>query len=117
MLWIGQQFVSIFSLLSRKHGLEAPVILKMISPTEIPAAKGKRRDPPDMKKVWIRFALCMLLMVAGTFGAYWYATLQTYHLAAVQLGVLYRDGNHDLREFKHALAFTHAKTVVSLIDD
>jgi protein tyrosine phosphatase (PTP) superfamily phosphohydrolase (DUF442 family) len=30
---------------------------------------------------------------------------------------LYRDGNRDLREFKHALARTQSKTVVSLIDD
>ncbi len=59
----------------------------------------------------------MLVMIAGTFTSYWYFTLQTYHLAVVQQGVLYRDGNRDLREFKHALNFTGAKTVVSLIDD
>jgi protein tyrosine/serine phosphatase len=59
----------------------------------------------------------MLVMIAGTFGVYWYRNLQTYHLAPVQIGVLYRDGNRDLREFTHALKLTQAKTVVSLIDD
>jgi protein-tyrosine phosphatase len=56
-------------------------------------------------------------MIVGTCTVYWYNNLQTYHLAVVQPGVLYRDGNRDLREFKHALTFTAAKTVVSLVDD
>ena len=69
------------------------------------------------KRVWKWLAILMVVMVAGAIGVYWHNTIQTYHLATVQEGVLYRDGNRDLREFKHALAFTHAKTVVSLIDD
>lgn len=59
----------------------------------------------------------MTVMIGGTFGVYWYNNIQTYHLAPVQIGVLYRDGNRDLREFKHTIAFTGVKTVVSLIDD
>ncbi len=59
----------------------------------------------------------MLIMIAGTFAVFWYYNLQTYHLEPVQVGVLYRDGNRDMREFKHALTRTGARTVVSLIDD
>jgi protein-tyrosine phosphatase len=70
-----------------------------------------------LSNVWLSFAVFMLLMVAGTFTVYWYNNIQVYHLGAVQVGVLYRDGNRDLREFKHSLTFTQAKTVVSLIDD
>jgi protein tyrosine phosphatase (PTP) superfamily phosphohydrolase (DUF442 family) len=50
-------------------------------------------------------------------GGVWYFKFQTYHFAAVRDGVLYRDGNRDLREFVHAVERSHAKTVVSLIDD
>jgi protein-tyrosine phosphatase len=79
---------------------------------------GKRKpNGPNVKKVWAWFAVCMLLMIIGTCTVYWYTTIQTYHLAAVQQGILYRDGNRDMREFKHSLTFTGAKTVVSLIDD
>lgn len=75
--------------------------------------------PPNLseKTLWLRFSALMLVMIVGTFAIYWYFSLQTYHLAMVQPGILYRDGNRDLREFKHALNFTGAKTVVSLIDD
>jgi protein tyrosine phosphatase (PTP) superfamily phosphohydrolase (DUF442 family) len=68
----------------------------------------------------LRYAICVLLFAAGfaaILGYYWYSALQTYHLAMVQPGVLYRDGNRDLREFQHALQLTGTKTVVSLIDD
>jgi len=69
------------------------------------------------RNVWASFAILMVAMVTGTWTTYWYTTIQTYHLATVQPGVLFRDGNRDMREFKHALTFTQAKTVVSLIDD
>jgi protein-tyrosine phosphatase len=89
----------------------------MTTQSEISPAKLPRPPGPNLKKVWAWFAVCMVLMIAGTFTVYWYNTIQTYHLAAVQQGVLYRDGNRDLREFKHALTFTRVKTVISLIDD
>jgi protein tyrosine phosphatase (PTP) superfamily phosphohydrolase (DUF442 family) len=42
---------------------------------------------------------------------------RTYHLATVQDGVLYRDGNRGLREFSTAVRRVRPKVVVSLIDD
>ncbi len=82
-----------------------------------PNTKSAPRKPPFHWKLWLSFAVFMAIMVSCTFCYYWYNNLQTYHLAPVQIGVLYRDGNRDLREFKHSLKFTQAKTVVSLIDD
>ncbi len=76
-----------------------------------------RKSPP---RPWLRWGVFAVLLVAGfaaIFGYYWYSTLQTYHLAVVQPGVLYRDGNRGLREFTHAVQMTGTKTVVSLIDD
>jgi protein tyrosine phosphatase (PTP) superfamily phosphohydrolase (DUF442 family) len=78
---------------------------------------SSRRKQPFNWKLWLSFAVFMAILFACTFGYYWYNDFQTYHLDKVQLGVLYRDGNRDLREFKHSLKFTQAKTVVSLIDD
>jgi protein-tyrosine phosphatase len=86
----------------------------MTSQADIPATKSNR---PIGKKVWISFAVFLVLIIGGACGDYWYNNIQTYHLATVQAGVLYRDGNRDLREFKHAIASTGVKTVVSLIDD
>jgi protein tyrosine/serine phosphatase len=43
--------------------------------------------------------------------------LGTYHFAEVEKGVLYRDGNRGLREFKTALRKSNARTVVVLNDD
>ncbi len=87
--------------------------------TDIPiaATQAQPHKQSFAWKLWISFAVFMLVLIGGTFGVYWYRNLQTYHLAPVQVGVLYRDGNRDLREFKHALALTQSKTVVSLIDD
>jgi tyrosine-protein phosphatase SIW14 len=89
----------------------------MTSQADIPATKSKRPTRPIGKKIWISFAVFMAVLIGGTFSVYWYNNIQTYHLAPVQNGVLYRDGNRDLREFKHTITFTGAKTVVSLIDD
>jgi protein-tyrosine phosphatase len=86
--------------------------------TDIPASAPKLAHAPlAMWKVWVWFTAFMLLMIAGTWTTYWYTTIQTYHLATVDPGILYRDGNRDMREFKHALTFTQAKTVVSLVSD
>lgn len=58
------------------------------------------------------------LMVLAGGGAWAWATyLQTYHFAAVQEGVLYRDGNRGIREFETAIRKGSVKTVVCLIDD
>ena len=47
----------------------------------------------------------------------WMYRLGTYHFAEVEKGVLYRDGNRGLREFKTALRKSNVRTVVILNDD
>lgn len=47
----------------------------------------------------------------------WRQWFQTYHLATVHQGVLYRDGNRGLREFANALRQVRPRTIVCLIDD
>src|SRR5215218_8051230 len=60
-------------------------------------------------------ALALLVALAGFW--IWREKFQTYHLATVQEGVLYRDGNRDVREFENAIEKLKPKTVVCLIDD
>ncbi len=61
----------------------------------------------------------VLLIGVVAAGAYWawHAYFQTYHLQIVQAGVLYRDGNRSLTEFKTALRKGRVKSVVCLVDD
>jgi protein tyrosine phosphatase (PTP) superfamily phosphohydrolase (DUF442 family) len=62
------------------------------------------------------WALPLVLFLGG--GAWgWAEYVQTYHLEAVQDGVLYRDGNRGMREFETAIRKVKPKTVVSLVDD
>jgi protein tyrosine/serine phosphatase len=66
----------------------------------------------------ITFCVITLAVAVGLGSAWvWTEYLQTYHLATVQEGVLYRDGNRGLREFQTAVRNIKPKTVVSLIDD
>src|SRR3954469_21594454 len=60
--------------------------------------------------------LLLLGLVLGAAGYWWYST-DTYHFAAVQPGVLYRDGNQSVRRFGNAVEKAGAKTVVVLVDD
>lgn len=89
----------------------------MTEETEISTSIDRPLRMPLVWKLAIALVVLLLLGGAGYFGFYWYNNFQTYHLATVQDGVLYRDGNRNLREFKHALLQTKAKTVVSLIDE
>jgi len=61
------------------------------------------------------------LLVAGVLAVVgflvWRQWFQTYHLATVQEGVLYRAGNRGLREFANAIRRVKPRTVVCLIDD
>jgi protein tyrosine phosphatase (PTP) superfamily phosphohydrolase (DUF442 family) len=66
-------------------------------------------------KKWIVF-LVFAAAVAAAVWLYMYR-LGTYHFAEVEKGVLYRDGNRGLREFKTALRKSTARTVVMLNDD
>jgi len=47
----------------------------------------------------------------------WRSWFATYHLATVQEGVLYRDGNRGVRELEIALQKIQPRTVVCLFDD
>ena len=79
-------------------------------PTEIPPTRCCRGKTAAL---WV----CALALLAACGAWGWANYLQTYHLATVQEGVLYRDGNRGIREFETALRKSRAKTVVCLIDD
>jgi protein tyrosine/serine phosphatase len=56
------------------------------------------------------------IVVVGAFGVWW-TFIDDYHYAVVQPGVLYRDGNRSIREFKTAHRRSDFKTVVCLVSD
>jgi protein tyrosine phosphatase (PTP) superfamily phosphohydrolase (DUF442 family) len=58
-------------------------------------------------------ALSLALLGAGVY----FLQFQTYHLATVKAGVLYRDGNRGMREYTTAIRKVRPKVVVSLLDD
>jgi protein tyrosine/serine phosphatase len=58
-----------------------------------------------------------VLAVIGLSWFVWANYIQTYHLAVVQPGVLYRDGCRTFREFQTALGRYRVKQVISLVDD
>ena len=60
--------------------------------------------------------LIAAILAAVGWWIFW-AYFDTYHLATVNAGVLYRDGVRDLHEFELAAKKTHVRTVVSLVDD
>ena len=60
--------------------------------------------------------LIALILIAAGWWTFW-TFFDTYHLATVKDGVLYRDGVRTLHEFNLAARKTHVKTVVSLVDD
>lgn len=59
----------------------------------------------------------LMTVLSGTGVWVWREYFETYHLAAVEEGVLYRDGNRGLREFANAVEKVKPKTVVALVDD
>jgi protein tyrosine/serine phosphatase len=63
-----------------------------------------------------RIILVSAACAAAGWWVFW-AYFDTYHLATVQAGVLYRDGVRSLHQFQLAAEKTHVKTVVSLVDD
>ena len=79
------------------------------SPSDLPT---KRRLWP-----WVVATAAAAVIVAGGFGSYWWAAVQLYHPFTVSPGVLYRDGNRGLREFRHAVDQEGIRTVVTLVDD
>jgi|SRR5687768_14203943 protein tyrosine phosphatase (PTP) superfamily phosphohydrolase (DUF442 family) len=64
---------------------------------------------------WRPTIVIALVVLACVF--VWWQWFMTYHLEVVQEGVLYRDGNRGMREFRNAVRKVQPKTVVCLIDD
>lgn len=60
--------------------------------------------------------LVAAILAAAGWWIFW-AYFDTYHLATVSTGVLYRDGVRNLHQFELAAKKTHVRTVVSLVDD
>lgn len=60
--------------------------------------------------------LAVAILAAVGWWVFW-AWFDTYHLATIQDGVLYRDGVRSIHQFDLAVQKTHVKTVVSLVDD
>lgn len=60
--------------------------------------------------------LASAILVAAGWWIFW-TYFDTYHLAVVKEGVLYRDGVRTLHQFDLAARKTHVKTIVSLVDD
>src|SRR3954471_778710 len=73
-------------------------------------------DAAALRKQWRKFFFFFALLLVMTGAAYWWGN-RTYHFAAVDDGILYRDGNRGMTEFASAVRKSHAKTVVTLIDD
>jgi protein tyrosine phosphatase (PTP) superfamily phosphohydrolase (DUF442 family) len=78
-------------------------------------AVSARHPKSSSSSVWWVALVCALLLGAGVF--VWWRWFQTYHLAAVQEGVLYRDGNRGMREFETMVRKVRPRTVVCLVDD
>lgn len=64
-----------------------------------------------------RLAIVLLIALAVAGGYVWRCHISTYHLATVEPGVLYRDGNQLPCQFETAVRKVQPRTVVSLIDD
>ncbi len=58
----------------------------------------------------------VMALVALSSAAFYYLRVDNYHLLTVEQGVLYRDGNQDMRRFTTALRQAQPKTIVPLID-
>ena len=66
-------------------------------------------------RFWI--ACAALVLFLGLSAAVWRERFATYHFAEVRPGVLYRDGNRNMREFATACRNGRIRTVVMLNDD
>src|SRR5256885_395900 len=61
--------------------------------------------------------IALVVVVVAVGFSIWRTWFETYHLAVVQEGVLYRDGNRGSREFATMVRRVKPKTIVSLVDD
>jgi protein tyrosine/serine phosphatase len=60
--------------------------------------------------------LVTAILAAAGWWIFW-AYFDTYHLATVNAGILYRDGVRNIHQFDLAAKKTHVRTIVSLVDD
>lgn len=70
---------------------------------------------PTRRRGWL-----IGLLVAVAFAAGWtvfHYRFETYHLRTVQEGVLYRDGNRGMTEFRNMVRTIQPRTVVMLVTD
>lgn len=81
-----------------------------------PAGAREGNNRKRSRLVYLFIGIVVGIIIAGGF-FYWRQTMQTYHLAAVQEGVLYRDGNRGMREFATAIKKVKPRSVVWLIDE
>ncbi len=72
--------------------------------------------PPSRRRYGrpLRLLILFLLVVASL--VFWRNHVATYHLATVQQGVLYRDGNRGINTFLTGIRKAKPKTIVCLID-
>jgi protein tyrosine/serine phosphatase len=71
---------------------------------------------PPLVRSFGPIILVVAILAAAGWWIFW-AWFDTYHLAVVKEGVLYRDGVRTIHQFDLAVRKTHVKTVVSLVDD
>jgi protein tyrosine/serine phosphatase len=71
--------------------------------------------PPLVRSLGPIILVAAILAAVGWW-IFW-SWLDTYHLAAVKEGALYRDGVRTIHQFDLAVRKTHVKTVVSLVDE
>jgi protein tyrosine/serine phosphatase len=65
--------------------------------------------------MWPIILVVIIVLAAGFW--VWWGFVATYHFAAVHSGVLYRDGNRSMREFRNATRKVKVKTVIMLADE
>lgn len=87
-----------------------------MQPLEMTAPDTTSTSPASQRQQWKKFFFFLALLVLMTGAAYWWGN-RTYHFAAVQDGVLYRDGNRGMTQLAAAVRQSGAKTIVTLIDD
>src|SRR5688572_30620208 len=90
-----------------------------VEATRYRPASGAEASPAPTGRSYrqlIGWALVVLGVVAVAGFFIWRNAFETYHLATVHEGVLYRDGNRGIREFVNAVEQVQPKTVVCLID-
>jgi protein tyrosine/serine phosphatase len=71
--------------------------------------------PAGKAMVFVVMSIAAVTVAGGVW--VWRQYFDSYHLATVRQGVLYRDGVRSLRQFASALRSVRPKTVVSLVDD